>query len=281
MSETYYIAVCSSGISANLKECIESLIKVKDSFTQSVEIILILNHGKKEMTFNDKIQLAFEPERGYSNVRNKALSLIPEGTNLIFIDDDEYASPEWLHALIKMHLKFPRDIIAGPVYSIHSQQNISFRAQRSKDAAITADESIILQAGAGNMLIPKEVLDSGLVHFDKHFNLSGSEDTDLCFRLRKNGINIRFAVKAIILENEDVHRYDPKYIENRKLKDIVNYSVVIRRNESLLGIVRRFSTLFARTVFYFAMGFVRRKHYSNAKIYGRSLIALITGHVII
>ena len=279
MSETYYVAVCSSGISANLNGCIESLIEVKHSIPQSVEIILVLNHEKKEIIFDDNIQLAFEPERGYANVRNKALSLVPEGANLIFIDDDESPSREWLCALIKMHLKYPKDIIVGPVYSSQSQQNSSFRAQRSKEAAISADESIISQAGAGNMLIPHEVLDSGLVHFDKHFNLSGSEDTDLCFRLRKNGINIRFAVNAIILENEDVHRFDLKYIENRKLKDIVNYSVVIRRNESLQGIVHRFLTLFARTVFYFAIGTVRRKHLSNAKIYGRSLIALITGQV--
>lgn len=278
-NEMFYIAVCSSGSSPHQSKCVESILELVNTSTERVQLILILNHAQKARNPENRFQVIFEPVRGYSSVRNRALMSVPSDANLIFVDDDEIVSLDWFKALIEMHESYPGDLIVGPVLSAELNNGRSFRSIRALESTNLENGLTLMQAGAGNMLIPKSLLNNDLVWFDMHFNDSGSEDTDLCFRLRKRGVQVRFAAKAVAYELEDAVRYDPVYIANRKLKDIVNYSVVIRRNESWSRILYRFAILAIRMVLFGAMSLFSSKGRMPLKTYALSLCALLTGRV--
>ena len=277
MNEVFYIAVCSLGQNPNLPKCIAKLLEIKSSAVPDVKILLVINSHHVDYTFDDAVLIAFEPERGYSNVRNKAISLVPDYANVVFVDDDEIPTLMWFQALVEASQNHPHDVIFGPVYSFDSRETLSYRNQASKRYKKLSDGDLVRQAPTANMLIPSILLQKKVVWFDPVFNYSGSEDTDLCFRLRKLGVKIRYSERAIIYEREKAQRFDAEYIQARQKKDITNYSVVIRRNSSAGEILWRFSTLAIRITVYAILSLFNSSYISKRNIFCASAMALITG----
>ena len=277
MTEKYFLIVCSLGENPNLGGCIQGLLKIKNSSHYNVEVLLVINQVQYEHSFDSRVQVGFEPLRGYSNVRNKAISLVPKNANIVFIDDDEIPTEAWFAALVEAHLVFGGDVIFGPVYPVEVTKSGSYRSQASKKYQGLSTGDLVSQAPTANMLIPSVLLDKKLINFDPIFNTSGSEDTDLCFRLRNLGVGIRFAKDAVIYEREKPQRFDESYLKARMKKEIANYSVVVRRNSSLGAILWRLNTLLFRIVLYSLLALVRRKFKDERDAYCLSFKALVTG----
>ena len=280
MRETFFIAVCTLGESLNLTRCINSLVEISADSSERIEIAVIVNNERSARVFNPTVKVIFEPVRGYSSVRNAAISSIPKNSNLIFIDDDEIPTSSWLEAIIDSHRQFPRDVIFGPVYA-DSEFNSGFYRDKFKSKYESMpDGALVKQAGAGNMLIPSYLLNARRVAFDPFFNLSGSEDTDLCFRLRKQGVGIRYSKNAAIREIQAPERRDPNYLNARRLRDTCNYSVVIRRNSNFSGIFWRFVTLTLRLTFYTFVAMFNSKQRFERRLYLKGTNALLNGKVV-
>jgi GT2 family glycosyltransferase len=127
------------------------------------------------------------------------------------------------------------------------------------------------------MLIPSSLIERNEIYFDPIFNISGSEDTDLCFRLRNRGVKIRFAKDAILYEKEKPQRFENGYLEARRKKDIANYSVVVRRNSSFGRILWRFSTVLLRLGLFSLLALANDSSKVHRDAYFFSLRALLTG----
>ncbi len=277
MIEKFYLTICTLGENPHLEECIKALVQLKRVSTYPIEILVVINKEDDDMDFPDTVFVIFEPKRGYSNVRNKAISAIPKGANIVFLDDDEIPTSDWLNVLISAHNANPGDLIAGPVYAEEGINVPSYRSLASKKYANFEDGSCMKQAPTANMLIPASLIEKGLIHFDPIYNFSGSEDTDLCFRLRKVGVKIRYAKFAALYEKQKAERYDPEYLMKRRYKDVSNYSLVIRRNSSSYQIVWRGLTLAIRVIVYTVLGVFSTSVRFEGRIHLSSLKVLITG----
>ena len=277
MIETYFFAVCSVGENPNLVKCLQHLLEIKEITEENVEVLLVINQERINQTFDSRIHVYFEPLMGYSNVRNKAISKLPKNVNLIFLDDDEIPNLSWFEGLIKANKKHNSDVIFGPVIPLHTARGNSYRGMASQKYKNLRDGDVVDQAPTANMLIPSNLLSRKLIHFDPVFNKSGSEDTDLCFRLRNQGVKIRFAKDAIIYENENQQRYDVSYLESRLKKEIANYSLVIRRNSTYQKIFWRFNTLIIRIIFYGLLVLFDSRYRVKRDAYFYSLKVLLTG----
>jgi GT2 family glycosyltransferase len=196
------------------------------------------------------VRVVYENNRGYSNVRNTAIRNTPPSSNLIFIDDDEIVTLKWFESLMKKHEKFPNNILFGPVFSTSERDVISYRNRFRKQFIRMRDEKLVKHASTANMLIPGSLLEKGLVNFDPVFNQAGSEDTDLCFRIIKHGYKIRYVKDAVIHEVEKFDRFEKTYLEKRFIRDVSNYSFIIRKNSGKWQVLRRFFTLLVRIIFY-------------------------------
>jgi len=280
MKEKYFLAVCTLGDRPNLMNCLNQLVKIKHNSDKDIEVLLVINKAKTLHSFDSEIIVKFEETKGYSSVRNKAVSEVCKGGNLIFIDDDELPTLEWFNSLVSMHNRYPFDLIFGPVFPELEAHSFSFREQFRTKLSKMHDGALLKQAATANMLIPWDLISRELIYFDPIFNLTGSEDTDLSFRLRKKGINIRYAKEAIIYEVQSPERFESNYLESRYIKDIANYSLVIRRNCSITEKLWRFLTLVARIVIHFPLSFFIRSSRLSLKAHSKSFYVLITGKVV-
>ncbi len=271
------IAVCSLGKNSNLDLCLLELLEIKEFTKHKVEIHLVLNCSDVGTKYDERLHVFYESRLGYSRVRNRAISTVPQNASIIFLDDDEIPSLSWLDALVLMHKKYPQDVIFGSVFPKSESAEPSYRTSMKHKFQRLTDEEIVKQAGAGNMLIPPSVITKDFCYFDLVFNTSGSEDTDFCFRLRNNKIKIRFAQAAVVFEHQQQERFNQRYLELRRIKDVSNYSLVIRRNLGFLAVSWRFTTSLIR-FFVFGLCSTFSARFSvdrNAHFY--SLKTLLTG----
>jgi len=282
INEKYVVAICTMGENSNLNRMINLLCRIKERDQVSFDILIVVNSTTLNISSDNTVQVIFEPNKGYAKVRNRALEYVGNRANLIFIDDDQIPTLEWLQNLISTHEKFPLDIVVGPVYPSHSDEEMrnSYRSQFVQLYRQRQNESLVRQGPTANMLIPMPQLDLEDVFFDLHFNASGSEDTDFCFRMRSKGYFIRFAKEAWIQEIEKEERFVKRYLNHRKVKDITNYSVVIRRNSSYGAIFWRFVTLLIRVLCHLVGSPLSANHRLLLKAHLLSMRSLINGRVI-
>lgn len=277
MTQSYFIAVCSLGKNSNLDFCIKELLRIRQTTSHKVEVLLVLNRFDNGEKFDKGLLVCYEPIQGYSSVRNKAISMLPDNANVIFFDDDEIPTLSWLDEMIRMHERFPSDVIFGAVLPNENSNELSFRNLMMRKYEGLLDGQTVKQAGIGNMLIPNSLIAKDFFYFDLVFNISGSEDTDLCFRLRRNQVSIRFARGAFVYENQPRERFDQKYIDQRRIKDISNYSLVIRRNLGMKAIIWRFFISLIRVMLFGFMSVFKRKYLVETRAHFNSLKVLIKG----
>ena len=280
---SFTIAVCTRGTNSNLPNLIGNLIEIKKLYVRmyEIEIVIVVNSDEVRLKNEEDLQIVYQSTIGYSSARNTAVQVRKAGSNLIFIDDDEIPSSHWFRNLVKTHEKYPEDILVGPVYSVkqESQPSNSYRKQFEKGYQSKPDGSELAQGPTANMLIPSAILDQNNVRFDIFYDRSGSEDTDFCFRMRKLGTKIRFAKTAFLFENESSVRFTQKYIDERFIKDVANFSVVIRRNDELKIMFWRGLTLLVR-ILYFGIFMIFRKRFKIKFLaYAFSLYGLLTGRL--
>lgn len=276
MNEEYCIVVCSLGTNPNLETCLKELILIQESTRQKVEVILVINGERNRDRFHPKVKVYFEPDKGYSNVRNRAVSVCPENSNIIFLDDDEVPTKEWFYHLVKAHETNRKDLLFGPVFPLQEKQVGSYRQHTSQKYRSLNDGDLVKQAHTGNMLIPADLLNQNLIYFDPVFNITGGEDTDLCFRLRNSGVKIRYVQRAVLFERESAERYTIEYLELRRVRDVANYTLAVRRNSSILAILWRFSTLSIRAVLFTLLSPFGSSFISKRIVYLKSLRVLFT-----
>jgi glycosyltransferase involved in cell wall biosynthesis len=275
----FVIAVCTLGENHNLSRVLSELLQIKDKSELHVEILVVINNAEHEISFDSKVQVVFEPKRGYSSVRNTAIDKLPPNANLIFIDDDEIPSLSWFEGLVEKHKKFPNDVIFGPVYPENLEDIHSYRNQFRSEFESLTDEALVDQCATANMLIPSGLISSGLVKFDPLFDLIGGEDTDLCFRLRRIGVKIRYAKSAFVTEVESEERSNLEYLDSRKLREIVTYSLIVRRNSSLGLKFWRLCTSLMRISIYGATSPWMESSQTMCLVHCKSLKALLLGRL--
>jgi GT2 family glycosyltransferase len=277
MNERYYVAICTLGENPNLDMCITQLLKLRANSVHSIEVLVVVNSKIFRNNFPKEVIVEYEPLKGYSNVRNKAISVTPKNASIIFIDDDEIPTENWLDALIIKNQMHPEDVIFGPVFpSPNSPQN-TYRGKFQKYFKNLPDNSTVKQAATANMLIPRSLINRKLINFDPVFNSLGSEDTDLCFKLRKAGVKIRYAREAEIYENQDLERTDQKYLDARFLKETALYSLVVRRNATVKSYSLRFILLLLRISQFMLLIAFKKNAKLSLRAHLKSLKVLIFG----
>ena len=143
-----------------------------------------------------------EPEPGVANARNAALRLT-RARLIAFLDDDEYATPGWLQALLRVRDDTNADLVFGPVQGrlegdAPHKRYIEARFTRSGPAQSGLIDSYY---GCGNSLLKRGRFFSDPPLFDPASNEIGGEDDALFSRARADGAIIAWAADALVYED--------------------------------------------------------------------------------
>lgn len=237
------VLICTRGNSAYLHDLVSSLQVQIKPYHRNVRIGIATNQSELNPLLDD-IDVRLSAPLGYASTRTEALKLRIPGEGIIFLDDDNKVPTDWLSNLIKMIEQFPTYILKGRVNFI--DENL-LRIPFLADGLKTNTE--VQFAATPNIYFPSEVVDSETFTFNLDFD-SGGEDTELTFRLHKNGYKILVVDEFPAFEIVSQEKMNPDYLRERLQNSRDIFDRVIALHGSRLQKFKRLALRSVRTLFF-------------------------------
>lgn len=213
------VIIASSGKETYLNECLMSLL---NQSVDKIEIICIVD-SERQMPITDSRIRTIIDNRSPSTKRNIGISLASSDV-IAFIDDDAQAPPDWIAKGIKM---LEQECVAGGPNIVHPNDSTK---QKASDAFFSSWFGSFREVYRYRPMKEKTYADNlGTVNlFTRRSTIvevggfDGSywpgEDTNLCERLKKRGIRLRYDATLFVYH----HRRDTL---RGHLKQIWRYAV--------------------------------------------------------
>jgi glycosyltransferase involved in cell wall biosynthesis len=161
-----------------------------------------------------------EPVRGLARVRNRAVACA-RTRFIAFIDDDEWAPPEWLANLHRVANDFCADVVIGGVEQVFDDKVPDYiKACGLFDNPPRCDGAPVpwYLTRTSNALIRRESLPDLFAPFSTHFDLAGGEDLELFRRMIDHGARV-VAANASVFESRPVNRANLRWVLRRALRN--------------------------------------------------------------
>ena len=164
------------------------------------------------------IDYRINAERNLASVRNATMESA-SGELLAFIDDDEWAEPDWIASLYQAMQQYQADGVFGPVNVHYPESTPDWIAQGDMFGKDKHSTGAVLKKGAtSNALLKSEwVVEKGF-RFDPLFGKSGGEDTDFFHRIFKAGGKLVFDNAAVVSETVEPHRLNMAYLKKQNVR---------------------------------------------------------------
>lgn len=240
----YKIAICIPTFKRPLmlKKLVQSIIEcnLNRTLIKNINIIVVDNDVEKtaeslinelkERFYNSyNIDYFNHPIKGLSNVRNelikKAWLFNPDF--IVFIDDDEYASPEWLNELVGTLSTTNGDMAIGPVISVF-ESRVSKYISCWFERPIYQSNTKIKSIATGNLIIKTDSLFKNKILFDRRFNKTGAEDLYFGLQMLNKGAIAYWSEKAIVYETVPDSRANLKWLIKRIYNGANTYTNILK-----------------------------------------------------
>lgn len=141
-----------------------------------------------------------QPHKNISLTRNMAVAQA-SGQYILFIDDDETASPRWLYFLLKTLLEYGADAVFGPVVPEFNQTTPQWMRRPEFFYYSIAETGIYAEnRWTGNCIVRAAVLKASETPFSPDYGVTGGEDTHLFDRLEQQGARFISCREALVSE---------------------------------------------------------------------------------
>lgn len=159
-----------------------------------------------------------EPRPGLSAARNAALQAADTAL-LVFIDDDEEPSQEWLSALVAAHERYASAAVVGPILARYEQPLPAWiAAGRFFERARFATGTPRPAGHTSNLLLDLDFLRRHGLAFREEFGTAGGEDTMLTMQIRRAGGAIVWCDEAPVTDLVPADRMTREWVLNRRYR---------------------------------------------------------------
>jgi succinoglycan biosynthesis protein ExoM len=251
----YNIAICIPTYKrpVMLKKLILSIIgnQIDKTLIRNINIIVVDNDIERtaegitnelKTVYADRFTLIYHnyPKKGLSYVRNeifrKALECSPD--YILCIDDDEYATTEWIMQLLLSITTNKGDIAMGPVIpEIESPVSSAISYWFKSPLIINNQELDYFESG--NFIICTKFLVKNDLEFDPRFNLTGAEDSYFGVMALKKGAKIFRAGGAVAYETISENRATLNWLIKRFYRGALTYSHILILEKKYLKILKK------------------------------------------
>lgn len=145
--------------------------------------------------------------RGISEARNALVEFALDDeacAYLLMLDDDEWARPGWLDAMVEALERTGSDIVGGPVERVFASDTMppylrQLSAVKRKSERLEQIRSIEATSNIGfDLSVLKRFPEE---RFDPYFSIIGGGDRDFLLRLRLRGATFAWAPDALVFED--------------------------------------------------------------------------------
>jgi succinoglycan biosynthesis protein ExoM len=199
------------------------ILVVDNDFDPSAEAIVEGFRARNSCS----LEYRHAPGRNISAARNEGLRCASTPW-LAFIDDDEYAPPNWLADLLAAR----RDAHAvfGPCEAIYPQDAPRWmKAGDYHSNRIPARKGKIDTGYTSNVLIDMNFVRRNILQFDPALGRTGGEDTFFFQAMYRRGAVLRYAPQAVVYEEVAASRLNLKWILRRKFRAGQVYALMFLR----------------------------------------------------
>ena len=236
-----------------LNQLIDSIYNcnIETSLINNIDVLIVDNDAEKtaENLIVNLKKIEKKPFRlhyysfsvkGLANVRNelieRALKFKPDF--LVFIDDDEFVTSEWLNELVKTVVNNNADAARGPVYA-----NITNTVSKSIAVLLERENyknnSPVEKWTTGNLIIRRTSLEKSGVRFDSRFNSTGSEDTFFGREMTRKGATLFWAANAVTHEVIPEKRTNLNWFIKRAYRGAATYVFILKIEKDYFKIVNK------------------------------------------
>jgi succinoglycan biosynthesis protein ExoM len=192
-----------------------------------LEVIVVDNdaHRSAEAIFQKfqssrTIHLSYynQPLKNISITRNLGVEKA-SGEYILFIDDDEVASPKWMYYLFKAMKKYNADGVFGPVLPEFERETPDWMWQEYffyKKIPNTGTKATLKYTG--NCIVVASLLKKMSKPFDPKFGITGGEDAHLFDRLQLQGARFVYCREAWVSEFVPLNRARFIYFFLRRMR---------------------------------------------------------------
>ncbi len=174
------------------------------------------------------------PSRNIALARNAALDTATEPL-IAFIDDDEVATPDWLHHLLQERSRSNVAIVLGPVQAIYTAGPAWLaKADLHSVRPVCRGNGKIDTGYTCNVLLDRAAMTDPMqaVRFDLALGRSGGEDTVFFGRLHALGCRIACAENAVVLESVSPARASMRWLLPRAFRSGQSHARLLLATEA-------------------------------------------------
>ena len=254
-----------------LAKLLTSLAEQKFENEFELEIIIVDNDEQESAreiinSVGSRLDLRWkyysQPVKNISLTRNIAVSNA-NGEYILFIDDDEIASPEWIKNIYTALLKYRADAVFGRVVSYFDDgtpdwiRNCFIYNRPSPPTGTSA-----VSTRTGNVIVKSSLLKSIPGPFDPEYGITGGSDTKLFSVLKKKGAKYINCREAVTYEYVPGERAKLKWLVIRAFRTGNNFvrrqieskeklTLFIKIKYTLIGFTYSIASLFLSLIFVF------------------------------
>jgi succinoglycan biosynthesis protein ExoM len=200
----------------------------------------VVTEIKETLSNNYRIDYHSFSVKGLSNVRNELIknALLLNPDFIVFVDDDEHVTLEWLNELVKTITMNNGDIAMGPVIS-------SIDSQVSSDISCWLERANYLNntrinfIRTGNLIINANFFLRSNIWFDPRFNTTGGEDTYFGIQMMKKGASIYWAANAIVYETVPNSRANILWLIRRYYNGSIMFTNILKFEKEYIKLTKK------------------------------------------
>ncbi|MBM1105814.1 glycosyltransferase family 2 protein [Aurantibacter crassamenti] len=231
-------SIYQCNIDGKLIQTIDILVVDNDSERSAAETAQIL---KKNCPLNFNFIYHNYAIKGLSHVRNEILAKAIQLNSdyIIFVDDDEFVTKDWLNELVGLADKNKADIVQGP--------NIPVFEDKIKDSIAVNfsyldfdHNQAISDFESNNVLLKTQFIIENDLTFDERFNITGGEDSYFGVVATQKKAKNYWSKKAIVYETIPSNRANLKWLIKRTFRGASTYTYILKLKKDFMQMVKKF-----------------------------------------
>ena len=244
---------------AQLDHCLRSLCHL-DPRSPAFEIVVVDNDpaasarvqvAELRNASDIPIRYLHEPRPGVAAARNRVLDDPARADVVAFIDDDEWAEPDWLVQLYSGYLNNGGGVVQGRVISVLDGGGPGWASAKGGpfERVGTPHGTRQYTGNAGNVIFDASPGTLRSARFNESYGLTGGEDTEFFARLARSGVIVTSIPQAIVYETVPLQRQTVRWVVRRSFRTSavwarIQREVIAERNwaaRRILAAVRDFA----------------------------------------
>lgn len=169
-----------------------------------------------------EIEYVHEPQPGIAAARNAGLSrLRPSDTHVMFVDDDERVSPDWLLRQVELMRELDTDVVSGFVVSVFADDSPRWIVEGGFIQRQQYASGLTTRLPAtNNTLVKIEALRRlESPWFDEAFSVTGGSDGELFYRMRAANATIAWCNESVVCEDVPPDRATLPWVWRRMVRN--------------------------------------------------------------